>query len=151
MRTHGNGARRRRFSRALLPTVAASLALVGLWAADVLPGWAALLSLLLPLLAVPLALDRYRGLGHGYTGRYLHTGYGSLLRRRVVLRGEGIIGWNLRQSFFQRRAGLATLTATTAAGRQSYPISDLDTGVALALADQALPGLLTEFLLPRPS
>ena len=113
-----------------------------------MPGWLAALSLLLPLLAVPLALDRYRSLGHGYTGRYLHTGYGSLARRRVVLRTNGIIGWNLQQSFFQRRAGLTTLTATTAAGRQAYPISDLDTASALALADRAVPGLLTEFLQP---
>jgi putative membrane protein len=150
LRSHGHRARRRRFSRALLPTVAVSLAVVGLWVADTLPGWLAVLSLLPPLLAVPLAWDRYRGLGHGYTGRYLHTGYGSLARRRIVLRAEGIIGWNLRQSFFQRRAGVATLIATTAAGRQSYPISDLDTGAALSLADQALPGLLTEFLVPRP-
>ena len=64
----------------------------------------------------------------------------------MVLRTEGIIGWNLRQSFFQRRAGLVTLTATTAAGRQSYPITDLDGAAALTLADQAVPGLLTEFL-----
>lgn len=149
LRTHGKGARRRRLIRAVLPAALASLLLVGLWAANLLPGWLAALSLLLPLVAVPLASDRYRSLGHGYTGRYLHTGYGSLVRRRVVLRAEGIIGWNLRQSFFQRRAGLATLTATTAAGRQSYPISDLDTGAALALADQVLPGLLTEFLLSR--
>jgi putative membrane protein len=150
LRNHGNAARRRRLIRALLPTVPVTVALVALWAAGPVPGWLAALSLLLPLLAVPLALDRYRSLGHGFTGRYLHTGHGSLARRRVVLRTNGIIGWNLRQSFFQRRAGLATLTATTAAGRQSYPISDLDTDSALALADQALPGLLTEFLLPQP-
>src|SRR6185503_1416018 len=118
------------------------------WLTGVLPGWPVALSLLLPVLAVPLALDRYRNLGHGYTRRYLHVGRGSLLHRRVVLRTEGIIGWNLRQSFCQRRAGVVTLTATTAAGRQSYPIPDLDGTAALMLADQAVPGLLTEFL-PR--
>jgi putative membrane protein len=101
---------------------------------------------MLPLLAGLLALDRYRNLGHARAGRYLHTQFGSLVRRRVLLQTDGIIGWNLRESFFQRRAGIATLTATTAAGRQAYRVTDLDTDAALRLADAAVPGLLTEFL-----
>jgi len=147
LRSHGKRALRRRLNRAVLPTVPVVLLLLVLWLTGLLPGWPVLVALPLPILAVPLALDRYRNLGHGYTRRYLHIGRGSLLRRRVVLRTEGIIGWNLRQSFFQRRAGLVTLTATTAAGRQAYPITDLDGAAALALADQAVPGLLAEFLI----
>ncbi len=82
----------------------------------------------------------------GNAGGWLVTQQGSLVRRRSALAGDGIIGWNLNRSFFQRRAGLATLTATTAAGRQHYEVPDVDVGHAVALADAAVPGLLRPFL-----
>ena len=72
---------------------------------------------------------------------------GSLVRRRTVLTRDGIIGWNLRQSFFQRRAGVVTVEATTAAGRQRYAAEDVPAELAVRLADRALPGLLTPFLM----
>ena len=47
---------------------------------------------------------------------------------------EGVIGWNLRQSLFQRRAGVVTLEATTAGGRQRYPLPDVPVpGLAISL------------------
>ena len=58
----------------------------------------------------------------------------------------GIIGWNLQQSWFQRRAGLVTLVATTAAGSQAYAAVDVPEHLAIALADEAVPGLVTPFL-----
>jgi putative membrane protein len=67
------------------------------------------------------------------------------VRRRSMLAREGIIGINLRRSFFQRRAGLVTLTATTAAGDQSYPVLDITPDEALRIADAAAPGLLAPF------
>jgi putative membrane protein len=63
-----------------------------------------------------------------------------------MLACDGIIGWNLRQSFFQRRAGLATLVATTAAGRQRYAVLDVPLDEAVRLADRALPDLLAPLL-----
>ena len=57
-----------------------------------------------------------------------------------------MIGWNLRASWFQRRMGLVSLRATTAAGRQSYTIVDISMDEAIQFADTAVPGLLTEFL-----
>ncbi len=63
---------------------------------------------------------------------------------------DGIIGWNLERSFFQRRAGLATLVATTAAGRQGYAVQDVPLETAVRLAEEAVPGLLTPFLVPAP-
>ena len=59
--------------------------------------------------ALALAADRYRNLGHAVSGPRLVAGGGSLVRRRPP-GAEGIIGWNVERSFFQRRAGLATLT-----------------------------------------
>ena len=67
------------------------------------------------------------------------------------LADEGVIGWTIRESFFQRRRGLATLTATTAAGRQYYEGVDMDVAAAVRLADEVHPGLLTPFLVERES
>ncbi|MGI8668109.1 MAG: PH domain-containing protein [Jatrophihabitans sp.] len=145
LRAHGPIARRRRLVRTVLPALAVPLALAGFWLAGAVPGWLAPSGLLL-LIAVPLAQDRYRSPCHALAGRYLLTQFGSLIRRRIMLQTDGIIGWNLRQSYFQRRQGVATLTATTAAGRQGYRIVDLDVASALRLADAAVPQLLTEFL-----
>jgi putative membrane protein len=62
-----------------------------------------------------------------------------------MLTREGIIGITLERSFFQRRAGLTTLTATTAAGRQAYAVPDVPDAEALAVCDAAMPGLLDPF------
>jgi putative membrane protein len=99
-------------------------------------------------LGAALALDRYRSLGHALAAGTLVAQQGSLGRRRDLLQCEGIIGWNLTQTFFQRRAGLATLRATTAAGRQRYAVTDVPLPMAVSLADRALPGLLEDFLVP---
>jgi putative membrane protein len=64
------------------------------------------------------------------------------------LSASGVIGWNVRTSFFQRRAGLVTLTATTAAGRQAYRILDVPIRDALALAEVATPGLFDAVATP---
>ena len=95
--------------------------------------------------SVPLAIDRYHNLGHALVDGYVVTRFGSVIRRHHALSCDGVIGWNLRSSLFQRRLGLSTLTATTAAGKQGYPITDIATGEAVRFADAVSPGLLTEF------
>ena len=60
------------------------------------------------------------------------------------------IGCNVERSFFQRRAGLATLTATTAAGHQHYDVQDVEIGEALRLAEELLPELAEPFLERAP-
>ena len=62
-----------------------------------------------------------RALGHRVGGGWLVARAGSLERRRDCIAAEGIIGWTVRQTLFQRRAGVATLIAATAAGRQALP------------------------------
>ncbi len=145
---HGAAARRRRFLRALMPAfVLVAVAGLAVWSgAPSVVGVAAILTI--PV-AAALAGDRYRSLGHALSGGALVTQQGSLGRRRDVLDCDGIIGWNLRRTFFQRRAGLATLTATTAAGRQGYAVTDLPLAMAVALGNRAVPGLLGEFLVPE--
>lgn len=145
---HGPAARRRRFLRVLLPTFVLVVgAGAAIWSGGSL--WLGLGAVLTIPVAVLLAADRYRSLGHALSGGALVTQQGSLGRRRDVLACDGIIGWNLRQTYFQRRAGLATLTATTAAGRQRYDVTDLPLSMAVSLGNRALPGLLGDFLEPE--
>lgn len=150
LRPHGPRARRRRYTRALVP----SLLLIGVGVAVSLGNavwWPLLVTIPAPLVGALLARDRYARLGHALTPSYLVARWGSLRGRRDALRLDGIIGWNLRQSFFQRRAGLMSLTATTAAGQQSYEILDLPEDWAVALAVDAVPGLVEQFVVRSAS
>jgi putative membrane protein len=143
---HGPRARTRRYTRALGGWALATASIALLAASTSLPDWPWLAALaLLPAVAA-LAADRYRNLGHAVVRGRLVTSAGALVRRRHVLDADGIIGWNFGRTLFQRRAGLTTLTATTAAGRQRYDVPDVELGEALAVADALLPGLLEPFL-----
>jgi putative membrane protein len=146
---HGPRAHRRRFTRMLTLCALPVAVVLVLWRLGVLPAWTWEAPLALIPLCALLAHDRYRGLGHALAGRFLVSSRGSLVRRRYMLARDGIIGWNLEQSFFQRRAGLATLVATTAAGLQRYSVQDVRLEEAVKLADEAVPDLLTPFLEPR--
>lgn len=122
---HGPRARRRRYTRAATFAALLAVATLVLQLAGVVgPGiWWVFLGIV-PASAF-LAWDRYRGLGHALLPGRLVMRSGSLNRRRSVLATEGIIGFTIRRSWFQRRVGLATLVATTAAGRHRYEILDL--------------------------
>jgi putative membrane protein len=146
LRPHGSAARRRRLLRALLPALAVLVAAGVLWRLDVLPGWVVPVAAVPLLLAVPLGLDRYRGLGHAVSGDYLITRSGSLARHRDVVARDGVIGWNVEQTLFQRRAGLVTLRATTAAGSQSYALLDVTPQEAVRVVQETTPDLLRPFL-----
>jgi putative membrane protein len=143
---HGPRARARRYARALAgwALLVAALAIAH-WVISG-PWWLPVAALALLPVALMLAADRYRSLGHAVVGGRLVAGRGSLIRRRSVVAAEGIIGWNVERSFFQRRAGLATLTATTAAGEQHYDVQDVEMGQALRVAEELLPGLAAPFL-----
>ncbi|MGR8011220.1 PH domain-containing protein [Streptomyces hypolithicus] len=96
--------------------------------------------------AVLLALDAYRSLGHGISGDYLVARSGTVRRTTVALQRGGVIGWTAKQSYFQRRTGLITLTATSAAGAGAYSVYDAGESEGLVFADAAVPGLLAPFL-----
>lgn len=138
---HGPIARRRRLTRALLPMAAIVAATVG-WAVSgrPVPGWAWIAIGLLAVAAIALALDRYAALGHRAHPGLLVTEHGSLDRRRVVLDARGVVAWTVRQTFFQRRAGVATLVAATAAGTGAYRVLDVPVDRAWAIAETAAPG-----------
>lgn len=146
---HGTRAHSRRYTRALsvaagVTAVLAALAVFAGW-----PAWMWQVALASFPIGAALAEDRYRNLGHALVNGKLVFRQGSLVRRRQVLATDGVIGWVFHRSFFQRRAGLLSLTATTAAGRQHYTGVDIPAAEAIALADAAEPGLLEPFLVRR--
>jgi putative membrane protein len=137
---HGPAARRRRYIRALVGAAAFAAGLAAL------TRWAELPASLYPLVVlaavvggVLLAADRYRNLGHAIVDRHLVVRLGSLHRRRTVVAIDGVVGVTIRQSWFQRRAGLATLIATTAAGAQHYDVPDLPARTAMDVAAALVP------------
>ena len=141
---HGPRARRRRWTRALVP--AAAVAVTAAVAAYYLDAWLAVVALVALAAGVVLAVDRARALGHALVDGYLVAVSGSLNRRREALATGSVIGCNLRSTWFQRRAGLADLVATTAGGRQHVRVLDLPEDVAVALAHAAHGALLEPFL-----
>ncbi|MFD7440251.1 PH domain-containing protein [Streptomyces sp. NPDC059909] len=145
---HPRAARTRRLrwalGAALLPLV--TLTVLGLLLTEVLLYVAAACAVVFLPFAVLLALDAYRSLGHAISGDYLLARSGTVRRGTVALQRGGVIGWTLKQSWFQRRAGVLTLTATTAAGDGAYSVYDADEHEALDFASHAVPGLLAPFL-----
>jgi putative membrane protein len=142
---HGPVARRRRYNRVLLVLLPLLTILVAAWLLGALPAWPWQAGLVALAAGLPVAADRFHSLGHGVVDGHLVTRSGSLVRRRCVLSADGIIGWNLDQSFLQRRSRLVTLTATTAAGRQAYEVQDVGLAEAVRVAELLRPGLLAAF------
>ncbi|MEV6134731.1 PH domain-containing protein [Nocardia sp. NPDC051990] len=146
---HGPAARRRRYTRALSPILllAAAMLITALAGVDFSPWWWLLPALATPI-AAALAADRYRGLGHAIlpatdsSPAWLITRSGSLDRDRDCLEAPGIIGWTVRQSFWQRRSGIATVVAATAAGKKRYLVVDIPLEQAWNLIESATPGRL---------
>jgi putative membrane protein len=149
---HPRAALRRRLTRAATASVLSVAVAVatGPWWLDVLPGWVGVVALMLAAAAPPAGRDAYRSLGHLIVGRHLVTRHGTFVRRTVALERDGVIGWTASRSPFQRRAGLMTLTATTAAGSGGYRIVDVDAGEGTSFAAQAVPGVLEPFLRASP-
>ncbi len=143
LRSHGPAAARRRWTRALaLPALAG----VGLAVMSFLGGlsswagwaiWAIWVGVTVP--CALLARDRARSLGHRVADGWLVARTGSLERRRDCIACAGIIGWTVRQTLLQRRAGVATLIAATAAGRKRYRVIDVPAELAWSVAGEASP------------
>jgi putative membrane protein len=143
---HPARARVRRLVRALGPNLVVAGILLLLAAFARWPHWPWITAVCLLPVSVLLGLDRYRNLGHALTDRYLVSRSGSLDRETVALQRTGIIGWKISQTIFQRRAGLLSVTAITAAGKGGYTVVDVGESDGLALADAAIPDLLRPFL-----
>ena len=133
---HPPAARWRRLTRAL------PLPLAGLVAAAVFGVlWAVAAAAALTAAAVPLALDRYRQLGHAYDGRRLALRGGTLRRRWSEVDPDGVVSFDLRSSPGQRRAGLATLTVYLGQGAGSRRALDIGEEQAAELLGRVHPQL----------
>ncbi|MBM7772400.1 putative membrane protein [Actinokineospora baliensis] len=143
---HPTRAKTRRIVRAVVPMVVIAAALFALAETAAWPAWLWITAAVLIPITVLVGLDRYRALGHTLTDDYLVARSGSLDRRTVALRRDGIIGWKITRTLFQRRARVFTLTAVTAAGSGGYPVLDIGDDQGLDLAEQAIPGLIGQFL-----
>lgn len=137
---HGPSARRRRYTRALLPVaaLAVGVGMASVWVPILWPAWVAVGAL--AVAAAGLAHDRYRGLGHATPPGRLVTRSGSFDRSTDTLDANGIVGWTVRQTFFQRRAGVATVVAATPAGAGRYEVLDLPSAQAWTLVETVTPG-----------
>jgi putative membrane protein len=121
---HPPAARRRRLVRAVTPglllTLAGAVATLadGSW-------WVLVVGVVLTALGVPLGLGRYASLGHATGPRSFSVRSGWLVREQAVVERRAVVGWRVRQSFFQRRVGLATVMACVGAGAGGYSAIDL--------------------------
>jgi putative membrane protein len=139
LRGHGRRAASRRWTCALGFPVLAGAVLAVFTLTSVVPLWLWTAWVAVTAWCALLAADRIGALGHRVDSRWLVMRAGSWERRRDCLATAGIIGWTVRQSPFQRRAGVATLVAATAAGTKRYPLIDVPEDQAWAVAAQASP------------
>ncbi|MEB8324705.1 PH domain-containing protein [Dietzia kunjamensis] len=143
LRRHPWKASRRRITRGLLPfwIVAGIIVLVRIDSgpsADIWVRWGIPAALVFFVL---LSVDRIRMLGHALLPEMLVTSNGSWTAKRSVLEADGIIGWTVTQSVFQRTARVATVSAATPAGNGVYSVVDIDADEAWALAEALTPGI----------
>ncbi|MEV0380878.1 PH domain-containing protein [Nonomuraea sp. NPDC050643] len=153
LRPHPPVARNRRLFRAVVPWLAAAaVSGVAVWMTAGTVWWILLvLSLLLAGVGVPLGLDRYASLGHGYDGVRLSVRSGSLRRSQAVVERRAVVGWRLRQTWFQRNAGVLTLIAGVGAGKGGYSAIDVSEAQAVDFPSEVTPEWLAPFLDRHPS
>ena len=131
---HPPAARTRRLVRAL------TLPVLAIVPAGILLGWTyALAPAALAVVLVPLALDRYRALGHAVEGTRIAARAGSLGRTTRVVDVRSVDSLRLTRSLSQRRTGLASLRASVGGPRAL--VLDAGHGDAVALAHRLLPAL----------
>jgi putative membrane protein len=142
---HPTAARRRRLVRALaVPFALVVLALV------LREPWLVAAAVLLTAAAILVGRDRYRQLGHAFTGRRLAVRGGSLHRRWSEVDPRAPAAYELRSSLFQRRAGLCTVWLHFGQGAGSRRVLDLGEDQASNLL-RALDARLLEPLLASDS
>ncbi|TYP83827.1 PH domain-containing protein [Blastococcus xanthinilyticus] len=150
LRPHPPAAFRRRALRALSAGLLVSagggvlMATTGRW--DVLA-----VGIALTLLGIPLARGYYTALGHTTGPRSFSVRRGWLMREQAVLERRAVVGWQVRQTLFQRRAGLATVTACVGAGSGGYAAVDMAATDAAGFAVTASGPWAGALVAPRES
>lgn len=121
---HPSAALRRRLVRALATGLL--LTVGGAWPAAAFGWWwVPAAGVVLTVLGVPAGIGRYRALGHATGPRSFSVRSGWLVREQAVVQRRAVVGWQVRQSVVQRRAGLATVLACVGAGSGGYAAVDM--------------------------
>jgi len=145
---HPPAALRRRLVRALAAGLLVTA--VGSWAAVALGWWwVPVAGVVLTVLGVPMGIGRFRALGHGAGPRSFSVRSGWLVREQAVLQRRAVVGWQVRQSVFQRRAGLATVVACVGAGSGGYAAVDMAAAEVAGFTAAASSGTWAGTLAPR--
>lgn len=105
-----------------------------------------LAGLVLCALALVVADDNYRSLGHRLEPGLLLLRSGTVRRTTTVIQRRSLVGWVFRQSWFQYRQGLVTAVPSTAVGRGSYWLHDIGAAEAVRLALDITPELIEPHL-----
>lgn len=148
---HPPAALRRRLWWATAFMLAVGLVLTWLAWTGVLPYQAIWAAAALWPIALGAAFVAYRTLGHAIAGPYLVTRSGLVARATTVLQRSAVSTIVIRESLLQRRLGLRSVSAMTAAGYGGYDTPDIDKSVSIAFAAQVAPGVLEPFLIARPT
>jgi putative membrane protein len=136
LQPHPPAARRRSVVRAcalgVLVLVAGALltATSGWW-------WLLVTGAVLTVAGVPLGRARFAALGHAAGPRSFAVRSGWLVQEHTVLQRRAVVGWQVRQTVMQRRAGLATVLACVGAGRGGYAAVDMAAEEAAPFAQAA--------------
>ena len=109
--------------------------------------WVPVAGAVLAALGVPLGRARYAALGHAAGPNSFAVRSGWLVREHTVLQRRAVVGWQVRQTVVQRRAGLATVLACVGAGRGGYAAVDMAADEAAAFT-AAASGAWAETLTP---
>lgn len=135
-------ARRRAIVRRVVPVLAvAALLAVALWPWSGLLRPAGVAAALAAVLLAALAGEAaYRNLGHVRHGGFLTARRGALNRSTAVVPAAKAQSARVRASYFQRRAGLATLHVDVAGGGATPRVTD----EAVATAERLLAGVVTQ-------
>jgi putative membrane protein len=149
LRRHPRTALARRLSWATWGPVLAAGLLAWLGTTGAVPAGAWPVPLAVLPVAWALAFAGYRALGHQLVGPYLVVRSGALGRSTSVLQQGAVVGWELRQTVFQRLWGRTTIGVLTSAGDRLYRAPDASTGQALAFIKGATPELADEFIVLR--
>lgn len=115
-------------------------------ATSVVPAWVLWAAIGVWPVALAGAVVAYQALGHAITDDYVVMRSGMTSRTTSALRRDAVSTIAVRQSILQKRLGLSTVSAMTAAGWSVYEAPDVSADEALSFAAQAAPGLLDEFL-----
>ena len=143
---HPRAALRRRLWWATLATMGPTLLLAAPVASDAAPSWILAVALALWPVALLAAVLAYRALGHAIVGDHLVVRVGLLSRTTSVLRRDAVSTIAVSQSILQKRLGLSTVSAMTAAGWGYVQAPDIASHEATVFATQAAPGLVDEFI-----